>query len=147
MSDVLDALSTRTVLEEFATFMIGDLLGRGSARTVFDHPYDQTKVIKVENTINTFQNMMEWQIWQDFKFCDEVSRWLAPCHYISHSGTFLIMDKARDLLPEEVPKRLPQFLTDHKPENFGILEDRVVCRDYGLVIFTLETKMRKWSED
>lgn len=135
---------SKSVLLEFAYFMTGDSLGGGMSRQVFNHPDDPTKVIKVENSARHFQNVMEWETWQDSKDCPDVARWLAPCHSISYSGTFLVMSKARDLLPNEIPEKLPSFLTDHKPENFGILNGKVVCRDYGLIIRNLSTRQRKW---
>jgi len=134
-------------LREFAYLMTGDQLGNGMSRVVVEHPFDASKVIKIENSANHFQNVMEWQIWDQYRFCKEVSRWLAPCHAISHSGTFLIMEKARDLLPQEKPKQLPTFLTDHKLANYGMIGKRVVCRDYGTCNFGVQTRLRKWQGD
>lgn len=135
---------SKDVLNELAQFVLGKRLGSGMSREVFTHPFDETKVIKVENSAGNFQNVAEWQTWQTYNFCPDVARWLAPCHAISHSGTFLIMDRARDLLPKEIPEKLPDFLTDHKPENYGILNGKVVCRDYGYITTNVKTTLRKW---
>lgn len=133
------------VLRECAHFLLGDVIGEGMSRTVYQHPTDESKVIKVENNAHHFQNVKEWMIWNEFYHEKDVSHWLAPCHAISDSGTFLIMDKAIDLSPNKKIEKLPFFLTDHKRENFGMIGRRIVCRDYGLVVPALETTLRKWQ--
>lgn len=140
---------SNAILKECAGFMMGNIIGSGMSRGVYDYRYDPTKVIKFEYGTENFQNVMEWRIWQEYKNCEEVARWLAPCHSISLNGNFLIMEKAADLQPDQIPNVLPEFLTDHKPENFGIIgagkKKRVVCRDYGFVVLSLETKKRNWG--
>lgn len=137
--------STR-IHSEFAHFMLGDLIGRGMSREVYNHPFDPTKVIKVENSATRFQNVHEWRIWEDFKHCPDVAKWLAPCHFISDSGTFLIMDKVGDLPLNKKFDKLPKFLTDRKRENFGMLGNRIVARDYAHSILILDTKLTKWRD-
>jgi len=132
------------VLEELSYFMFATKLGQGMSREVFLHPHDPTKVIKIENSCEHFQNVKEWEFWNVHKLNKNVSKWLAPCHYISDSGTFLIMDKTEVLPKNKIPKLLPGFLTDHKPENFGLLNGRVVCHDYSFMIYNLEMRLRKW---
>lgn len=134
-----------SVLREFMFFMTGDKIGNGASRIVFDHPHDKTKVIKMENRADTFHNVREWQIWQDFQHVPSITRWLAPCHHISHSGTFLVMSKTSPLL--KVPKMVPKFCTDHKMANYGMYKGRLVCHDYGHLIITLDEKMRKWNDN
>lgn len=132
------------VLRELAAFMLGDKLGRGMSRSVFNHPHDPTKVIKVENSASNFQNVKEWELWQEVRYMKGIARWLAPCHYISYSGTFLVMEKTADLSPKQIPKKLPAFLTDHKAENFGTINGRVVCRDYGHINYEIRTAQKNW---
>lgn len=133
------------VLQEFFDFMTGgEEIGHGVARHVFDHPNNPDLVIKVENTARSFQNIKEWEFWNDFQHCKDVARWLAPCHDISSNGIFLIMSKTRPLLPKEIPDKVPDFLTDHKALNFGILNKKLVCHDYGLTVRSAETGLRKW---
>ena len=133
------------VLEEFYYFMTGKHLGGGMSREVFVHPTDPTKVIKVENSAGKFQNVLEWQTWQDFKYAPKVAKWLAPCHSISDSGTFLIMSRTDPLPIKRLPAKLPQFITDHKIENMGLLDNRVVCHDYAYTIATFDDKLVKWK--
>jgi len=147
MDDVdLDGISIR-VMREYVSFMTGDKIGDGMSRDVYDHPSDKTKIIKMENDTRHFQNVLEWQIWQQFCHCKKIAKWLAPCHSISYNGTFLIMTKAADMRKEEIPETLPAFLTDHKLANFGILNGQVVCRDYGTLILDLKLTRRKWGGD
>lgn len=131
-------------LREFFEFMTGDKLGHGMSRMVYDHPTDPTKVIKMENAKNEFQNVMEWEFWKKVEYAPKIARWLAPCHSISYNGTFLIQEKARDLGPSERPAHLPVFITDHKLENFGMIGKQIVCRDYGFIIDNISTRLRKW---
>lgn len=135
---------SRSTCNEFSVFMLGELIGEGMSRKVYQHPFDPTKVIKVEDSVKYFQNVREWEIWNDFKHAPEVAKWLAPCHAISHSGTFLIMERAVDLPTNKKIEKLPEFLTDHKIENFGMIGNRVVARDYGRIVPILETRLRKW---
>lgn len=133
------------IYSEFAHFMLGDVLGSGMSRKVYQHPFDRTKVIKVENSASHFQNVLEWRIWQDFQFYEKVKKWLAPCHAISHNGTFLIMEKADDIPNERKIETLPAFLTDHKRSNFGLIKGQIVARDYALSRYDLSLRMKKWT--
>lgn len=147
---MIDELSP-DLLRELAHMMLGNRLrGYGMSRHVYDHPHDVSKVIKVENSRGHFQNVIEWEIWRTFQDDKIISKWLSPCHEISQNGTFLIMEKAFDVRPSEIPKRLPSFITDHKPDNFGVIgfgdNKRVVCRDYGTSSISLATNMRGWNK-
>jgi len=134
---------SQKTLAEFADFMTGKHLGGGMSRQVYAHPTDKTKVIKIEDSVGHFQNALEWEFWNHWSWCKDVAKWLAPCHSISACGTFLIMERTEPL--RKAPEKLPQFLTDHKPENYGLLKGRVVCHDYGRLIFSAETKLKKWT--
>lgn len=131
-----------TCLDEFYVFMKGKLLGEGMTRAVYDHPSQSNLVIKVENSSGYFQNVLEWETWLKFKDT-KVSKWLAPCHSISYSGTFLIMEKTKPIPLRLVPKKLPFFLDDIKLDNLGIYKGRVVCHDYGYLNLIAETKLKK----
>ena len=123
--------------------MLGEQLGSGMSRQVCIHPTDKNKVIKIENSKSHFQNVIEWEMWQRYKNTQKVARWLAPCYAISHSGTFLVMERVKDI--EKPPHQLPTFLNDHKLTNFGKMPDgRIVARDYGLLTLDPDLKLRKW---
>lgn len=131
--------------KEMSHLLLGDCVGEGSSRTVMDLTLDPSVVVKIEQRSDTFQNVSEWRIWSDFKYAKDVSKWLAPCYGISHNGNFLLMAKTEPLPKNRIPKKLPRFLTDLKPENFGLLNNKVVCHDYGYVIMTLEDSLRNWK--
>lgn len=136
-------LSNR-VLNELLHFVAGEALGADMTREVYAHPQNPDWVIKIENKVATFQNVKEWEFWKEYNRHATIAKWLAPCHFISESGSFLIQSRTRPLVAKELPKRLPTFLTDHKPENFGMLNGRVVCHDYGFTFLSAETKLRNW---
>ena len=135
--------ASKNVLEEFASFSLGKWLGGGMSRQVYEHPTDKNKVIKIENSAREFQNVIEWEFWQNWQYDKDVSKWLAPCYSISYNGTFLIMDRTIPLIT--TPKYLPTFLTDHKLDNYGMLKGKLVCHDYGRIVTTLQMKHRKWG--
>ena len=130
-------------LRELAEFVLGKRLGGGMSREVFLNRADNNTVIKVENYADHKQNVMEWLVWNQFQNVKGIGKWLCPCHSMSHSGTFLVMERARDLEPHEMPKRVPSFISDVKLENFGMLNGKVVLRDYGTITLALGVKMVK----
>lgn len=132
-------------LRELASLCLGRQLGHGMSRNVFESNANPDVVIKVENYADHKQNVMEWLVWNQFKDVKGIGKWLCPCYKLSHSGTFLVMAKARDLDPREQPKRIPSFISDNKLENFGMFEGRVVLRDYGTITLALGDKLVKWA--
>ena len=131
----------RIVLLDFLNMFCGEKLGQGVSRMVFVHKFDQTRVIKIERDgDDRFQNIMENKVWEDCK--DTVlGKYLAPVHEMSENGKILIMERCMPLPTKLEAKQggsdifknmmMPDVLTDHKPENYGILKGRVVCCDYG----------------
>jgi hypothetical protein len=114
---------------ELMASLLGKELGAGIARAAFVSDLDETIVIKVENSKGSFQNVIEWETWKRFKDDKSVARWLAPCVWISQSGGILMMKRTMPLLRD--PKQMPRFLCDFKRSNYGLLNGRVVCHDYG----------------
>lgn len=138
----IDDLS-KSALHEFMDLACGDRIGYGMSRTVYRYTFDDTKVIKIENSTNHFQNVIEWEFWRTNQYYDKLAKWLAPCHYISHSGTFLIMDYAKDIEIEDIPDKLPSFMTDLKIGNFGMIDGKVVLRDYGTTLSNPSMRLKK----
>jgi hypothetical protein len=134
---------SKFILRDLARMFLGDVIGSGVARTVFAHRFDPTVVVKIEDGAGSFQNIREWSFWQDCAETKDVKRFLAPCCDISPCGTVLIQKKTSPIPPGKFPKVLPEFLTDVKPENFGMLEGRVVSHDYALHITRASIKVRK----
>ncbi len=129
--------------DEFMDLFCGEVIGRGSARNVFIHAHDSSLVIKVEEKAQSFQNIIEWDTWESLKHAPAAAKWLAPCVAISPSGIILIQKRAYDLNDRKLPKKMPASLTDFKIQNYGIYQDRIVCRDYGTVKLNFATKLKK----
>lgn len=133
-------------LEAF-NLLCGNLIGSGMTRKVFECAFDKTLVIKVEDDeVRThFQNMMEWFVWNQVCGTDW-EKWFCPVREISPNGRLLIMPRTSMVSVRELPDRLPKFLMDLKPSNFGMYQDRFVCHDYGtspLINHGLSNVMRK----
>lgn len=130
-------------------FICGEYIDYGSQRVVFDYKLDRTCVVKLQSE-NGFQNAMEWELWHDSKGTD-ARKWLAPCVQISPNGIWLIQKKTSTLLYNKLPKKMPKFLADFNPDNFGMYAGRVVCHDYGKNLCAYEAIKRgeqvvDWSE-
>lgn len=119
---------------ELWNLICGSVLGQGAGRTVYEHCLDPYHVVKVESGAGSFQNAMEWETWQRVR-TTEFAPWFAPCLAISPCGTILIQRRTRQ--PIAYPDSIPNFFTDLKLENFGVLvpregeEEAFVCHDYG----------------
>lgn len=123
----------------------GDLLGEGCFRQVYQNKLNPKQVIKVEdnngNQRQLFCNIIEWVTWNAYKDCPKIAKWLAPCVSISGNGRVLVQRKV-DPIPDnyKLPKKLPAFLTDLKTENFGLIDNQLVCVDYGFLPSNISTK-------
>lgn len=118
----------QTTIGEFISLMCGECLGSGCSREVFVFRLDPTKVIKVEMWAGMFHNVTEWHVWQEVKGT-RWEKWFAPCWNISPCGTILLQERTSPL--QSAPKRIPSFFTDVGSSNWGTLEGRPVCHDYG----------------
>ena len=88
--DVYGSFST-TVSREFFYMIVGETLGAGESRIVFNHMHRKDLVLKFEPNAQSFQNIAEWDFWNDNKGNKRVARWLAPCEFISSCGIILAM--------------------------------------------------------
>lgn len=125
--------------------LCGRELGRGIHRQVFECKIDPTLVVKVEHNEDerSFANAFEFRNWDEYSWAGDIAEWLAPVVAISPCGLVLLQRRTLDLRPHELPDKLPAFLTDHKPENYGLLDGRVVCRDYSTLISNASMRLRK----
>lgn len=133
------------ILRDCAGMAIGKKLGNGVGRQVFVYELNPRYVMKIEQA--GFQNVIEWEIWRathDTKF----SRWFAPARHISGLGSILLMERTLPAPRSAFPKKMPEFLGDLKYSNFGLLNGKLVCHDYGklsnmLCAIPAKVKMRK----
>lgn len=129
--------------EEAFNLFAGELIGEGQFRRVFSSPIDPTIVIKIERQTGEFHNVKEWSNWQDLRVHRPFEKWLAPCVSISPYGTVLVQKRVEPMRDDELPRKLPFFLSDLKLANFGMLNGRVVCHDYAYIRITQKAKKRK----
>lgn len=119
------------VAKDVAGFFVGAHLGSGESRDVFAAAQCPTQVLKIETGHSSFYNIREWDIWQEVKR-GPMAKWLAPCIAISGSGIMLVQARTKPLVKtDKLPARVPAFLCDIKPSNWGWYKGRIVCHDYG----------------
>lgn len=118
--------------------LTGEELGSGSCRTVLAHPHRDDLVIKIDTRAGSFQNIMEWEAWKELKDTPWARQWLAPCVSISPFGSVLVMKRTTKPMPNQYPDKIPAFLTDTKRTNYGMLNKRFVCHDYGVNMLMLK---------
>jgi hypothetical protein len=133
---------TGTVAKDLFSLVRGELLGEGVARHVYGYDLDESLVMKFEIGGQSFQNVAEWEVWRWARGTSK-ARWLAPCISISPSGSVLLQKRVEPLPRSQRPKRLPAWLSDVKTENFGILDGKVVCCDYGTTIVAIRQLSNK----
>lgn len=109
-------------------------LAQGQYRVAFIYGPNPKWVLKYEKgnseVPDQFCNVTEYQIWNELKDTP-IRKWLAPVHGISPCGIWLLQDRCQPMEKSDRPKRVPEFLCDMKPENWGMLRGRPVCFDYG----------------
>lgn len=138
----------RTFEDAFNFLCMGDALGQGIHRKVFQCRFRSDLVIKVEDNGDaahrSFANVREFDFWGAWQHYKPVADWLAPCEYLSPDGR-LMAQRRVDRIPQgyKLPEQLPGFLTDHKESNFGLLDGRLVCVDYAAVNLTAPMKLKK----
>lgn len=151
MDDFAELYKSRTVSLDLFDILLGKKIGNGAGREVYEHRLDSSLVVKVENSAGSFQNIVESKIWWEVSD-SPYAKWFAPVVAISANGAVLVMKKAEPARKHEYPKKIPAFFTDLKRQNFGLLNGKFVCVDYGSSIlsygFTKKLKQAKWwSED
>lgn len=118
-------------LGELARMITGEELGSGVGRTVYACTLDPSVVIKIETRANSFQNVLEWQLWHDhLQWCDWAMPLFAKPLQISPCGTVMAMQRTER--PRNLPEWVPSIWTDLKIDNYGTIDGRLVCHDYGL---------------
>lgn len=128
---------------EPSSVMLGAFIGEGVARKVYHCRLNDKYVCKLEEKGRSFQNVSEWETWNWVEGNKALEPWFAPCLNISLTGVMLVQRYCEPLRNADLPKRLPEFLCDLKKENFGMLDGRVVCHDYGTVHSSIRHASRK----
>ena len=126
--------------------LCGEKLGEGLHRTVYACKIRPDLIVKVEHDVDfrNFMNVFEDQFYADNEYFKKVSDWLAPIEFLSPDGRLLMMKRCDPIKDEEIPDRLPSWMTDIKADNFGRLNGRIVLVDYALNIKSPNTRLKKW---
>ena len=134
------------VFEDAFNMLAGDKIGEGSSREVFECKIRPDLVVKVEasGVLRDFSNVMEWQFHDWHRDCEDVIKWLAPIEFVSPDARILLMKKATIATSkDQLPTKIPGFLTDRKPENFGFIDGQCVCVDYQFTVQNPSTRLTK----
>lgn len=130
-----DIYSLHSVNEDIITSLLGQKLGSGTYRSVYNCNINENDVIKVE-PLNTQCNVSEYLLWEEIKGLHSdlawVKDWFAPVRWISPNGRILCMAKTVKS-KKPMPSEVPCFLSDVKKDNFGWYKGRWVCHDYGFI--------------
>lgn len=136
-------------------FFIGKRIGKGAYRHVYEmEGIDGPRVIKVEYCGKEFCNMTEWKVWKAVEHTPH-AEWFAPCIDIDLMGVALIQKRtkpfdSREEFNAHVDKyhggKLPAFFDDVHYGNFGTLDGRLVCHDYGFNHFLDEAAKMEWGD-
>lgn len=129
--------------------VFGELIGEGSHRIVYEWQRNPKKwVIKVD-TGDRHANIIEEEVWS-YARNTKVAKWFAPVADMSAGGRLLLQRRCVPLAKDKYPKKIPDFFTDLKYANFGMLDGQFVCMDYAnsLImnkgLFTGKMQIAEW---
>lgn len=143
-----------SVNSDLIKMLMGKKLGSGYYRSVYEFNLNPDKyVIKIEPN-STDSNNNEFLIWNEVSWLTGklswVKDWFAPVLYMSPDAKILIMERTYDQHKIrgkniDIPNEVPSFLSDIKLDNFGWLNGKFVCHDYGFInrFIKYENKFRK----
>lgn len=124
-------LHDRIIGTEFFNFVCGDLIGWGTSRYVFEYKNNKAWVVKIDCS-NYSANNLEWQIWSEVSNVDKIKKWFAPCGRMTTCGRVMLQRRCKTNLAYDLfPKKIPDFFTDTKYQNWGMLNGKIVCFDYA----------------
>lgn len=139
-------------MQDLLRFCLGDFIGKGQYRTVFDWKMRDNTIVKFCHEGDCQANWNEYSVWQEMKDTAH-AKWFCPAIDISPCGRFLLMEKARAITKEDkLPRKLPNFFTDIHTGNFGYLGNRLVCTDYQFIgraldlAFTTNMREANWTK-
>ncbi len=131
--------------EDAFNMLCGKFIGEGIHRKVFECKLRDDLVVKVEaDELRNFANVFEMQFWCDNQYCKDISKWLAPCEFLSPDGMVLLQKKCSAVpFDYKLPDKMPEFMTDFKRANFGIMDGKLVCVDYAITVIKSTHKLKK----
>lgn len=142
-------LHDRIIGTEFFNLVCGNLLGSGVSRYVFEYKPDKKYVVKVDCS-NYNANSNEYHIWEQLEYVEKMNKWFAPIKLLTTSGRVMLQRRCKTgLAYDDYPKKVPEFFTDLKYQNWGMLDRRWVCFDYASTLllelnYNFKLKNAKW---
>lgn len=134
MTTVLSASSAEDLTSlDLELALLGPGLGSGMYRDVYECYFDPNLVVKVERP-GHYDNTVEWRVWQEVQYDDDIRKWFAPCVALSPGGRVLIMKRTKKCSDEELElalPKVPRFFHDLHENNWGRYDGRIVCHDYA----------------
>lgn len=126
-----DGTADTTFEMEVARMMCGRELGSGCSRSVHALLLLPDLVVKWE-AVGTC-NFVEYETWSIAREHPDLAKWLAPVELITNNGRLLCMHRTQRIENvRDLPEKVPAFLNhDLKTTNWGLLDGRPVCHDYG----------------
>lgn len=121
------------------TLICGEQLGSGSCRQVYECKFDPKLVVKVERWGARFQNPREFAVWEAVEECKPLARWFAPVVHMSDAGIWMTQRRTTPVTLEDLQRELPRvpaFFSDLKARNWGRMDGRIVCHDFGTALTT-----------
>ena len=119
------------LLSDFADFFLGAQVGEGQSRVVYEFRLNPKWIVKIDKS-GQFNNVSEWDVWHNIKLVDpEAAKFLAPCIHLSSCGRIMIQERTKPIKKEQLPDLVPEFLTDLKIQNWGLIGKRPVCHDFA----------------
>jgi hypothetical protein len=99
IEEVCNITHLQDVNTDLITTLLGNKLGQGRYRAVYQHNWDDKWVIKVEpNSTNC--NLTEYLLWDEVRgLCNNlewVKEWFAPILWMSPNGKILCMQKTSE---------------------------------------------------
>lgn len=143
-----------SVNSDLIKMFIGKHINSGFYRSVFEfNPNPDKYVVKIEHD-DTNCNTNEFLIWNEVSGLHGdlawVKDWFAPILWMSPNGKITIQERTTSCHNEkfykkELPKEIPVFFSDVKDDNFGWLNNKFVCHDYGFInrFIKYNSKFRK----
>lgn len=134
LSTGASAPSKKEIFERAFSFLVGEKLGEGTARQVFEIRASNYQILKIQfSDIFPWQNHNECELYHIIKNTS-LEKWFAPVFSVSDCRRLMVMGRTRPAIASEYPARIPAIFKDLKPENFGILlsNGKFVCHDYGI---------------